>query len=66
MNKTLTYLAQFKKALAAIVAAVVSAGGVAVLFPNLSGTLATTLAGVVSVLAVVLAPKNKDPEPPVV
>jgi hypothetical protein len=61
--KYLQYLAQFKKGLAALVAAIVSAGGIAVLFPGLSGSLAATITGAVSLLAVVLAPKNEVKAP---
>jgi len=63
MNKLLVLVPQFKKALAALVAAIVSAGGIAVLFPGLSGSLAATITGAVSLLAVVLAPKNKVEAP---
>lgn len=63
MNKLLTLVPQFKKGLAALVAAIVSAGGIAVLFPGLSGGLAATVTGIVSLLVVVFAPKNETPAP---
>lgn len=71
MNKFLALVSRFKKALAALVAAIVSAGGIAVLFPGLSGGLAATITGGVSLAAVVFGPQNQakapglavDPEP---
>lgn len=63
MNKFLALVPQFKKGLAALVAAIVAAGGIAVLFPHLTGGLAATITGVVSLLAVVFAPKNEAEAP---
>lgn len=63
MNKVLALIPQFKKALAALVAAIVSAGGIAVLFPGLSGGIAATITGAVSLAAVVFGPQNQAKAP---
>jgi len=55
-----SYLARFKKALSALVGAVVAAGGVDTLFPDLPAGVAAGVGGVVALLAVLLGPKNKD------
>jgi hypothetical protein len=57
-------LAKYKKGIAAIVAALVSVGGITALFPTIPAALAATITGVVGFLAVLLGPANEDSTTP--
>lgn len=61
MSTVVELAGRFRKGLSALVAAVVAAGGVSVLFPALPASWAATATGVVAVLAVVFGPKNTEP-----
>lgn len=56
-------VARFRKLLAAVAGAVVSAGGVAVFLPALPAVSATLITTVVTGLSVALAPQNENPAP---
>lgn len=56
-------LSEYRKAVAAIVAAIVSVGGISVILPGLDAGWAATITGVVSFLAVLVGPKNEPAEP---
>lgn len=62
MNKFLSAVAYLasrgKKALAAIVGAIVGAGGVEILAPDLPGPWQRTITGAVAILAVLFGPAN--------
>ncbi|MEC3977915.1 hypothetical protein [Amycolatopsis sp. H20-H5] len=57
-------VARIRKFLAGVAGAIVSAGGIAVLFPDLSAGWATLITGAVTALAVLGGPAN-TPKPPV-
>lgn len=57
-------LSKYRKAVAAIVAALISVGGITVVLPGLPAGVAATITGIVGFLAVLLGPANTDPEAP--
>ena len=58
------YAARGKKFLAGIVGAIVGAGGVAVLAPDLPENWQRIIMGAVTVLAVLIGPSNAPKQPP--
>lgn len=54
-------LAKYRKAVAAVVAALISVGGITVVLPGLPAGVAATITGIVGFLAVLLGPANEDP-----
>lgn len=52
------YLNRGRKFLAGLAGAIVSAGGIAVLLPNLSAGWATAITGAITALAVLAGPAN--------
>lgn len=57
-------LAKYRKAVAAVVAALISVGGISVVLPGLPAGVAATITGIVGFLAVLLGPKNEEPKAP--
>lgn len=57
-------LAKYRKAVASVVAALIAVGGISVVLPGLPAGVAATITGIVTFLAVLLGPKNEDPEAP--
>lgn len=53
-------LSKYRKAVAAVVAALISVGGISVVLPGLPAGVAATITGIVGFLAVLLGPANVD------